>query len=124
MVYHEGMRSWLTVFGTLLARLRLAVRLVRDPAVSGGPKLLPLLALCYLVFPLDFVPDLLPVLGQMDDLGVILIALEAFLHVCPPAVVQYHQAAIAQGRTYEPMPRADAPGPVIDAEFRRDDDRA
>ena len=117
------MRSWLTVFGTLVGRIRLAVRLLRDPAVPGGPKLLPLLALCYLVFPLDFIPDLLPVLGQMDDLGVILIAAEAFLHVCPPPVVQYHQAAITQGRPYQPMPRAQAPGPAIDAEFRRDDDR-
>lgn len=117
------MRSWLAVFGTLASRLRLAVRLLRDPAVPVGPKLLPLFALGYLVFPLDLVPDLLPVLGQLDDLGVILIALEGFVHLSPPAVVQYHQAAMAQGRTYQPMPRAEAPGPAIDAEFRREDDR-
>jgi uncharacterized membrane protein YkvA (DUF1232 family) len=58
------------------------------------------------------------VLGQVDDIAVILIALQAFLKLCPAAVVDFHRAALAQGRGYCPMP---SDGEIIDAEFRRDD---
>jgi uncharacterized membrane protein YkvA (DUF1232 family) len=125
MVYHGDMRSWLAVVGNLVARLRLAVRLLREPAVPLAAKLVPALGLAYLIFPLDVVPDFLPILGQLDDLGVILIALEMFVHLCPPTVVQFHQAAMARGQHFQPMPRAtpasaSTTGPIIDAEFRVD----
>ena len=111
--------SWPSLVRTLVSHVRLIVRLLREPGVPLLTKALPVLAGLYVISPLDFIPDVLPVLGQLDDLGVILIALEAFLRVCPPGAVQFHQAAMAQGRTYQPMP---ATGEVIDAEFRREDD--
>jgi uncharacterized membrane protein YkvA (DUF1232 family) len=100
---------------TLLSRARLAARLLREPAVPWAPKAVPLLAAFYLVFPLDAVPDLLPVLGQLDDLGIALLALEVFLRLCPAAAVAFHRAALAAGRRYGPMPPT---ADVIDAEWR------
>ena len=73
--------SWLEKPGllrTLLAQSRLAFRLIREPAVPLLAKSIPALAAVYLIWPLDFLPDLLPVLGQLDDLGVVLAALELF----------------------------------------------
>ena len=101
---------------TLLSRARLAARLLREPGVPWVTKAVPLLAALYLVFPLDFVPDLLPVLGQLDDLGIVLLALEVFLRLCPAAAVAFHRAAVAGGRRYGPMA---ATADVIDAEWRR-----
>ena len=63
-------------------------------------------------------PDFLPVLGQLDDLGVVVIAVEAFLKLCPAGAVDFHRAAMAEGRNYCPMPLV---GEVIDAEFRREE---
>ena len=117
------MRPWLALVGTLLARVRLTWRLLREPAVAILAKLLPLLAVLYVIFPLDFVPDLIPVLGQLDDLGVIVIGMEAFLHICPADAVAFHRDAIAFGRKYTPMLRPEGAGRIIDAEFRRDDDK-
>jgi len=122
------MRSWLAVFGNVVSRLRLAVRLLREPAVPLGAKLVPALGLAYFIFPLDVVPDFLPIIGQLDDLGVILITLEIFVHLCPPAVVQHHQATMARGQHFQPMPHSTtaatpAPGTIIDAEFRVDTDK-
>lgn len=57
------------------------------------------------------------IVGQIDDVSVVFIALEAFLRVCPTGAVDYHRAAVAQGRRYGPMPVG---GDVIDAEFRRE----
>ncbi len=112
--------SWLEKPGllrTLLAQARLAFRLIREPAVPLLAKTVPALAAVYLIWPLDFLPDVLPVLGQLDDLGVVLAALEIFLRLCPPALAAFHRAALAAGRRYSPMP---AQGVVIDAEFRRE----
>jgi uncharacterized membrane protein YkvA (DUF1232 family) len=72
--------------------LRLAWRLLRDPVISVGPKLIPLAALLYLLFPLDLLSDLVPVLGQMDDLAVLLLGLRFFIAACPKQAVQRHVA--------------------------------
>jgi len=111
--------SWLArpaLLRTLLSHIRLALRLIREPRVPILTKALPLLAVFYVAFPLDFVPDVLPVIGQLDDLAILLTALEIFLRWCPVDAVAYHRAAIEQRRRYSAMPPA---GVVIDAEWRR-----
>ncbi|MBI3185315.1 MAG: DUF1232 domain-containing protein [Myxococcales bacterium] len=44
---------------------------LRDPLVPLWRKLTALAAAAYLVLPVDAVPDVLPVLGWLDDLGVL-----------------------------------------------------
>ncbi len=41
-----------------------------DPRVAPGAKLLALFAIVYLLFPFDLAPDVVPVLGWLDDVGV------------------------------------------------------
>jgi uncharacterized membrane protein YkvA (DUF1232 family) len=101
---------------TLLSQARLAVRLLREPRVPLLIKAVPVLGALYIISPLDFVPDILPVLGQLDDLGIAVVALELFVRLCPTGARAFHQEAIAQGRSYSPMAAADD---VIDAEWRR-----
>lgn len=109
--------SWPGLLRTLFSHGRLAVRLVREPRVPAITKAVPLLAVLYVLSPFDFVPDVIPVLGQLDDLGIVLIALEAFAALAPVEPVTFHRAAIAQRRRYSPMPGADD---FIDAEWRRE----
>jgi uncharacterized membrane protein YkvA (DUF1232 family) len=45
----------------------LASRLARDPRVPRRRKLLLLALAAYLVLPVDLVPDVIPVAGQLDD---------------------------------------------------------
>lgn len=52
-------------FGTKL------VRYFRDPSVSAWRKLAGVAAVAYLVMPFDLVPDFVPVLGWLDDIGVL-----------------------------------------------------
>lgn len=112
--------SWLAKPGLLkglLAQARLALRLIREPAVPALAKAVPALAAAYLIWPIDLLPDIFPVLGQLDDLGIVLAALELFLRVCPDAPTAFHRESLVAGRRYAPMP---AQGAVIDAEFRRE----
>lgn len=46
-------------------------RYVRSAKVARWKKLLGVLAVVYAAFPLDAIPDALPVLGWLDDLGVL-----------------------------------------------------
>jgi uncharacterized membrane protein YkvA (DUF1232 family) len=112
--------SWLSrpsLLRTVVERVRLSTRLVREPRVSLLVKAIPVAALVYLVSPVDFAPDFLPVLGQLDDLGILFLALEAFLFLSPHAAVDFHRTAIAEGRRYTPMPVEED---YIDAAFRRE----
>lgn len=119
--------SWLSLpslLRTLMTHGRLAWRLLKDPAVPLLAKCLPLAAVLYLVSPIDGVPDFFPVLGQLDDLGVLLLALESFLKLCPDHIVSFHRSAMEAGRPFAPAPASGGTtrpsGDIIDVEFRRD----
>ncbi len=111
--------SWPGLFRTLLDSLRLTLRLLREPAVPLLAKGLPIVAALYIVSPLDFVPDVLPIIGQLDDLGLLLVAIQGFLKLCPASAVAHHRTALAAGRPFSPLTPG---GQIIDAEFRRHDD--
>ena len=112
--------SWLSrpsLLVTLLLRVRLVVRLLREPCVPLLIKAVPLLVALYVISPIDFLPDFVPVLGQLDDLTLALIAAEVFCRLCPTSARAFHQQAIARGRAYSPMPAGDD---FIDVEWRPD----
>ena len=47
------------------------LRALKDPRVPAWIKFLPLLALVYVVSPIDFIPDPLIILGWLDDILVV-----------------------------------------------------
>lgn len=111
--------SWLArsrVVGALLSDVHLALRLVREPAVPPYLKVVPFAALAYVLSPLDFLPDILPIVGQLDDLGIVILGVKLFLRLCPADAVAFHREAIDQHRPFAPMSPA---ATVIDAEFTR-----
>jgi uncharacterized membrane protein YkvA (DUF1232 family) len=90
---------------------------MREPRVPWLIKALPLFATLYLILPLDFLPDVIPLLGQLDDLGIMLVALQVFLRLCPAGATAFHRSAIAHGRRFAPMAPTDD---FIDTEWRRE----
>ena len=56
--------------------LRLLLGLTRDSRVSRLDRFLVLVAASYVVMPLDFVPDIIPFLGQVDDVFLVMTALQ------------------------------------------------
>ncbi len=57
--------------------VRLITRLARDPSLGKGTRVRLSLLLAYLAFPIDLVPDFIPVLGYVDDVIVVAMALRA-----------------------------------------------
>ena len=75
-------------------RARLVWRLMRSRRVPLPAKLiLPALVL-YLMFPIDIIPDFIPVLGYLDDVLVLIVAFWAFARLVPPGVVAEEAAAL------------------------------
>ncbi|HET8568084.1 MAG TPA: YkvA family protein [Candidatus Limnocylindria bacterium] len=76
---------------------RLVWGLARDPRVSIGGKAILAGVVGYLVLPIDVVPDFLPVVGQLDDLAVLLLGVDLFIRSAPDEVVKEHLARIDRG---------------------------
>ena len=110
--------SSFSLMRSLASNARLAIRLMREPRVPLLLKAIPILGIGYVLSPLDLVPDVMPILGQLDDIAIIALAVEGFLKLTPTDAVAYHRAAIAERRRYAPMVRT-GPGDYIDAQWRR-----
>ena len=98
LLQNLGVRRLVQMVAYLPSFMKVFSRLVQDPRVGLGPKLVLVVILAYVIFPIDLVPDFLLGLGQVDDLVVIFLGLKLFLRLCPKQVVQEHVRAIAKGR--------------------------
>lgn len=59
-----------------------------DARVARRDKWVIAAVAAYLVSPLDLIPDAIPVLGQMDDLGVAIWGVRQLLRAAGPAIVR------------------------------------
>ncbi len=79
--------------------VKLYWRLFHDRRVSLFPKVLLVLAIIYVISPWDFLPDWnFPIIGELDDVVVLVLALRAFIPLCPRAVVDEHVRLIDEGK--------------------------
>jgi uncharacterized membrane protein YkvA (DUF1232 family) len=70
--------------------LRLLGGLLTDRRVSNTDKLLVAGAIAYIVMPMDFIPDYIPFLGEIDDLFVLVLALQRLIANAGRTVIQDH----------------------------------
>ena len=70
--------------------LRLAWGLLRDGRVSRADKLLVAAAVLYVVNPFDFIPDLIPFLGEVDDVFLIVLAIQRMIRRAGRDIVAEH----------------------------------
>ena len=73
---------------------RLAWRVGRDPLISKARRAAVIAAAGYLVSPIDAVPDIIPVIGRLDDIAVILAALRFAMAGLDPVRRHEHLAAV------------------------------
>lgn len=100
---------------------RLVIRLMMDRRVPLRVKLILPAALVYLIWPADLVPDIVPILGRIDDVLVVIFSLVFFLGTAPREIVMEHIRGPRSGDT--PKKKR---GPVIEGEYQvlDEDERA
>ena len=90
---------------------------MRDRRVPVSAKVLPILALVYVVIPYDIIPDFIPIRGQLDDLIVASMLLGFFILLSPWNVVLEHMTGS------KPVDKSDEySGRTIDTDIRIEDD--
>ena len=90
-------------FGALLRRLpnyaRLAWQLARDERLPRSRQAALIAGAAYLVSPIDLVPGIIPVVGQLDDAVAVLLAIRLALAGLPPAEREAALAGAGLGLT-------------------------
>jgi uncharacterized membrane protein YkvA (DUF1232 family) len=83
------------ILAEIIKNIKLIWRLLNDGRISPWLKMIIPATLLYLLFPVDIVPDLVPGLGQLDDIAVILLGLKFFVEMCPEEIVRQHLDELA-----------------------------
>lgn len=78
--------------GELWQQIRLVFYLIKDADVPIYLKILPFAGILYTLFPIDLIADVVPVLGQLDDLTILLVGAKVFIEMAPPQVVARYMA--------------------------------
>jgi uncharacterized membrane protein YkvA (DUF1232 family) len=70
---------------------------MKDSRVPWYAKLLMALIIGYAISPIDFIPDFIPVIGQIDDLIIVPAGIALVIRMIPKNVMEeYRQKAIAE----------------------------
>ena len=72
------------------SKLRLAWRLLRDRRMPPVVKAVIPALVAYLLMPLDIIPDFIPVVGQLDDMLLIVLALGLVFRFTPVELLDEH----------------------------------
>lgn len=95
MAVRDALQGWAQRLRRDLLALHLALG---DPRVPWYAKLLAGAAIAYALSPIDLIPDAIPVLGLLDDLILVPLALWLALRMLPPGLIEkYRQAAPTTG---------------------------
>lgn len=79
---------------------RLVWGMARDSRTPLPLKAMLAAGLAYVVMPLDLVPDAIPILGQADDLTVLLLVLDLFIANAPEEVRNEHALRARNGTSH------------------------
>lgn len=118
----------------LLLNGQIAWRLYTDPRISLLLKVaVPAAALLYFIMPVDLLPDFIPVIGQLDEVALVLLLIRLFVALAPSDIVEEYRRK-AQGVGSGPQPSSASggsrkaasngagkgaqAGDVVDAEYR------
>jgi uncharacterized membrane protein YkvA (DUF1232 family) len=96
---------------------QLAWRLLIDRRVSLALKLIiPGLLVAYLISPIDLLPDVIPLVGQIDDLAILVLSIKLFIELCPKDVVREFRDGLT-GNVSSHHTEAGS-GDAVDVEYR------
>ena len=93
------MLPFLPLAGRAPMYARLLWSLASDPRVPTSRKALLGLAGAYIVMPFDLVPDRLPLVGAMDDVAVMVLAIDVFLEGLPEGLVAEKLVALGMSQS-------------------------
>jgi uncharacterized membrane protein YkvA (DUF1232 family) len=99
MLALERVRQWARTLKRDVLALSLAAR---DPRVPWYAKAVAACVAVYALSPIDLIPDVIPLLGYLDDLVLVPLGIWVAIRLVPPALLEEHRhAAMAR---HQPRP--------------------
>ena len=89
------------------AKAGLALAMLRDPRVPLMTRLIIPAVVLYFALPIDIIPDFIPLLGQLDDVLVLLVALRLVLRSMPEGLLEEHIARLEH--LHQRLPASEGP---------------
>jgi uncharacterized membrane protein YkvA (DUF1232 family) len=86
----------LALLKILLRDGRLTWRLMRDPRTPMRAKLILGTAVLFVISPINWIPNFVPVLGQLEDVALLSLAMELFLRNVPEYLKAEHRASLGR----------------------------
>lgn len=83
-------KTWRVALETVLPATKLLYRLGRDSRVPARTRWLAVGSLAYIALPFDLIPDSIPILGKIDDFGLVAWALVKLVRDAGPGLVGEH----------------------------------
>ena len=97
----EHVRQWARTLRRDVLALSLAAR---DPRVPWYAKAVAACVAVYALSPIDLIPDVIPILGYLDDLVLVPLGIWLAIRLIPPSLLEEHrQAALAR---HQPRPKS------------------
>jgi uncharacterized membrane protein YkvA (DUF1232 family) len=84
------LKRWAQALKRDIVALYLAAR---DPRVPWFPKALAVVIAAYALSPIDLIPDFIPVLGYVDELVLLPLAIASVIRLINPVIMAEHRAA-------------------------------
>jgi len=94
---------------SMRAKMRFGRLLLDDPTVPAPAKVALLILVAYLALPLDLIPDFVPVIGQLDDALIVMLAIGLLILAIPR---QRFEAALNRAEREEEAERIERARPV------------
>lgn len=79
-------------------RMKLAGRLFTDREIPLPTRAILVVLILYLALPIDFIPDFIPVIGQIDDVMILGGGLLLFARLVPRERLDHHIAMVEAGQ--------------------------
>jgi uncharacterized membrane protein YkvA (DUF1232 family) len=71
-------------------KVQLAGEVMRDGRIPAGVRLVVPALVLYLCLPIDLVPDFIPILGQVDDIVMIVVGVSMLTRYAPRGLIEEH----------------------------------
>lgn len=78
---------------------------------------IPILALIYVLFPIDVIPDMIPGLGQIDDLGIVILLFQMLVKLASPDIVGDYRSDVGQTQDGASRAQHKDDDDVVDADY-------
>lgn len=88
------MNKWLSFLWTARDRLKLAFAIIKDDRVPIWQKSIPILAIMYIFSPFNLVSFAIPLVGQIDDVFIVILAFELLERTVDDRILKEHQASL------------------------------